>query len=75
MHPYYDAHLILALHYYSFEYILTGVANQLSLNPLVPLGLGFVYLVLSLCGAWWEVAAPPMASTWLRSGAPLSPPS
>ncbi len=46
--PYYGAHLILALHYYSFEYVLTGVANRLSLNPQVPLGLGIVYLILAL---------------------------
>ena len=46
--PYYGAHLIFALHYYSFEYVLTGVVSKLGVNPLVPLTLGVLYLAVAL---------------------------
>ena len=56
--PYYGAHLILALHYYSFEYVLTGFANRISLNPSIPLWLGFVYLTLAL----WQLVGGGLAA-------------
>ena len=46
--PYYGAHLILALHYYSVEYILTGLVSVLKLNPGISLSVGFLYLAIAL---------------------------
>lgn len=59
--PYFGAHLIFALHYYSFEYLLTGVVNRLSVNPQVPLSIGVFYLAVSL---WRLTGKGRMAARW-----------
>ena len=55
--PYYGAHLIWALHYYSFVYVLTGVVDKTHANPMVGIVAQIVYLVLAMRrlagGAWW----------------------
>ena len=50
---YYGAHLIFAMHYYSFEYVLSGSMAKAGeefaeVATLVAIGIGFVYLCLSL---------------------------
>ncbi len=59
MQPYYGAHLIFAPHYYSFEYVLTGLASPLHLNPSIPLAIGFVYLAIAL----WRLVSGGRVST------------
>jgi hypothetical protein len=49
--PYFGGYLILALHFYSFEYVLTGLATRLQWNPLVALLIGLIYLTVTL----WKV--------------------
>lgn len=46
--PYFGGYLILALHFYSFEYVLTGLATRLQLNPLAGLVIGLAYLTVAL---------------------------
>ena len=47
---YYGAHLIFAMHYYSFEYVLSAVVSKLWPESSAPVivGLGFVYLWAAL---------------------------
>ena len=52
--PYFGAHLIFALHYYSFEYLLTGAVSKLPVNPSISLALGFWYLAFAV---WRTVGA------------------
>lgn len=55
--PYYGAHLIWALHYYSFVYVLTGVVDKTHANPMAGVYAQIVYLTLAMRrlagGAWW----------------------
>lgn len=64
--PHYGAHLIWALHYYSFVYILTGVVDKTHANPMVGIFAQIVYLVLAMRrlagGAWWARSRSP---SWL----------
>ena len=48
--PYYGAHLIFALHYYSFESIVSGLMVRIApdARPFIPLAVGFVYLFFAL---------------------------
>lgn len=54
---YYGAHLIWALHYYSFVYVLTGVVDKTHANPMVGIFAQIVYLMVAMRrlagGAWW----------------------
>jgi hypothetical protein len=59
--PYFGAHLIFALHYYSFEYMLTGLVNRLHIDPRVPLLIGFFYLVVAL----WRLTGKGQSSSRL----------
>ncbi|MFN7646863.1 MAG: DUF3667 domain-containing protein [Acidobacteriota bacterium] len=60
--PYFGAHLIFALHYYSFEYILTGLVDRLHIDPRVPLLGGFFYLVV----AFWRLTGKGQSSSqWI----------
>ena len=52
LQPFFGAHLILALHFYSVEYVLTGIVSLLKLTPQVSLSGGFFYLAFSL----WRLA-------------------
>lgn len=47
---FYGAHLIFALHFYAFEYIVTGLWSRFAPlgNPLIPVAIGFVYLTVAL---------------------------
>ena len=50
LQPHYGAHLIFALHYYSFESIIAGLMVRIAPNasPLIPVGIGYVYLFFAL---------------------------
>ncbi len=61
--PYYGAHLIFALHYYSFEYVLSGLVNRLHVSPVVPIGVGFLYLMVAL----WRLTGLGWGSFWRAS--------
>lgn len=45
---YYGAHLIWALHYYSFVYVLTGVVDKTHANPMVGIFAQIVYLMVAM---------------------------
>ena len=61
--PYFGAHLIFAMHFYSFEYVVSGLREKIwaDMNPTIPLGLGIVYLYLALRRVYGE--------GWLRTAA------
>jgi Protein of unknown function (DUF3667) len=46
--PYYGAHLIFALHFYSFQLIVSGVLRLLSTNPVLPNTAGIFYLLFAM---------------------------
>ena len=46
--PYYGAHLIFALHYYGFQYILNFVLIKIHANPEIALFLSFFYLIVAV---------------------------
>lgn len=50
LQPYYGAHLIFGLHYYSFEYLVNGLTARIApdAGPPIAIPLGFVYLLLAL---------------------------
>jgi hypothetical protein len=56
--PYYGGHLIWALHFYSFEYVITGVASKLNTNAMFGwlLTLGYLIVALRRLGgsSWWR---------------------
>ncbi|MCX6611881.1 MAG: DUF3667 domain-containing protein [Acidobacteria bacterium] len=46
--PFYGAHLIFALHYYSFIYILTGIATFLPIHPGIATTTRLAYLTIAI---------------------------
>jgi hypothetical protein len=46
--PFYGAHLIFALHYYSFIYILTGFATYLLIYPVLSMIIRLAYLTIAM---------------------------
>ncbi len=59
--PYYGAHLIFAMHFYSFEYLLSGLMVRTfpMANPSVGLLAGWIYLLLAVRRIY--------GLSWLRS--------
>jgi Protein of unknown function (DUF3667) len=48
--PFYGAHIILGLHYYAFNYVISSVIARtgLDVDPAVPIGIGVIYLFFAL---------------------------
>lgn len=65
--PWYGAHLIFALHFYSFEYVISALWNRLlpDANPSVIIAVGFVYLLLALRYLYRQGWGLTFAKTWV----------